>query len=69
MTEGVFTTQPTEDELRAWDWADELISSGRPYTWLARRTNRAAQTVYQYRSGATRPSLAWLRMAWSLLRD
>jgi len=68
MTDAVVTQHPTEDELRAWDWATELKASGRPYTWLARCTDRAAQTVYQYRSGQTRPSLEWLRAAWALLR-
>lgn len=36
-------------------------------TWLARHTDRAAQTVYQYASGQTRPSLAWLVAAARLI--
>lgn len=68
MTDTAVDQQLDEAELRAWDWAAELRASGRPYTWLARQTDRAAQTVYQYKSGQTRPSLAWLREAWALLR-
>ena len=68
MEQATVDQHPDDAELRAWDWATELKASGRPYTWLARQTNRAAQTVYQYRSGATRPSAAWLRAVWALLR-
>jgi hypothetical protein len=50
----------TEEELRQWDWRSELRRQERSVPWLARQTNRADQTVYQYASGSTRPSLAWL---------
>jgi hypothetical protein len=53
--------ETTEAELRAWDWRAELKRQDRSIPWLARQTDRADQTVYQYSSGATRPSLAWLR--------
>jgi hypothetical protein len=67
MNQPAVAQHPTEDQLRAWDWRAELAAQERTYTWLARHTDRAAQTVYQYRSGQTRPSIEWLRAAWSLL--
>jgi hypothetical protein len=68
MHETEVAQTPTDDELRAWDWNADLARRGAPASWLAAQTDRAVQTVYQYRSGQTRPSLDWLRAAWRLLR-
>jgi hypothetical protein len=60
--------EPSDDELRAWDWRADLRRWGRSVPWLARQTERADQTVYQYSRGQTRPSIAWLRSAWVIIQ-
>lgn len=60
-------SQPTDADLRAWDWRAELKRQSRSVPWLARQTGRADQTVYQYSRGVTRPSIDWLRSAAAVL--
>lgn len=51
----------TDDDLRSWDWRAELKAQERGIPWLARRTNRAQNTVYLYAWGKVTPPIEWLR--------
>ena len=56
-------TYPTAEQtvdLTTWDWRAELYAQGRTVTWLARKTGRAATTVYKYASGERPIPQAWL---------
>lgn len=61
--QAVASTQPTDDELRAWDWRAALKREERSYEWLARRTERSASAVTKYGGGSQEPPIAWLRQA------
>lgn len=62
-TEAAQQPEPTEAELRAWDWLAELHRQERSIPWLARQTDRHQHTVYQIAWGKQRASLEWLRSA------
>lgn len=60
--------QPTDEELRAWDWQADLRRAERSIAWLSRRTSRAQRTIYSYRYGEYEAPLDWLREAHTVIR-
>lgn len=58
---------PTIEDLRAWDWRDELRRQERGMTWLARKTDRSVSAVYRYSDGTLTPPDEWLRSVARLL--
>ena len=54
-------------DLATWDWRTELRAQERSIPWLARRTDRAQQTVYNYANGAAATPIEWLRLAATVL--
>ena len=50
-------------DLATWDWRAELRAQQRSIPWLARRTDRAQQTVYNYSTGRAATPFDWLRQA------
>lgn len=51
----------TDTDLTTWDWRADLKADERGIPWLARRTGRAASTVYKYAYGLRPVPIAWLR--------
>ena len=58
----------TDEDLLAWDWRADLEADDRSIPWLARKTDRAASTVYLYAYGRRRTPIAWLRAVAAVLR-
>lgn len=44
-------TLPSIEDLRTWDWRDELRRQERSLRWLARKTGRSQTTLNRYISG------------------
>ena len=63
--EGAQVAEPTRAtiDLATWDWRAELRAQERSVPWLAKRTDRAQQTVYNYGSGVYPTPIEWLRQA------
>lgn len=59
---------PTIEDLRSWDWRDELDRQERSMGWLGRHTERAASTVARYASGSLPTPDEWLIDAARVLR-
>lgn len=66
-TEEVGRTEPTDGELRAWDWHAELMRQERTVPWLARQTKAHYRAIYRYADGTLVAPLDWLRAAAQVL--
>lgn len=51
---------PTIEDLRSWDWRDELRRQERSFGWLARHTDRSPGAVARYASGTLDTPDSWL---------